>query len=257
MIFKGRFKIIENKIAACDYDFILFEIEKKIKKGQSLLVSPIASHTLVKAKYNKKLKEILDSYNFLVADSQWIRWSLKFLYGLSLADRVYGPNLMMKILELASKKSYKIMFYGTENETLTRLVSKIKEKLPYLKIVIKEPSLFRDLSDKEWDRLINKILFKKPKIILVSLGSPLQEEFSYELNKRLIKKKFYCVIIPVGAAFDFLSGVKKQAPKWMGDLGLEWLFRLIQEPRRLWRRYLIEGVVFILLILKQKIKKDV
>lgn len=252
MIYKGKFKIIENEIAACDYGFLLSQTEKKIEKNQPLLISPIASHTLVKAKQNKKLKKILDGFNFLVPDSQWIRWSLKFLYQISLPDRVYGPELMKKVLQISSRKKYKVMFYGTKEKTLKKLENKIKEKLPQLKIVVKEPSLFRDLSDKEWDKLINKILLKKPKIIFVSLGSPLQEEFACELNKKLIEKKFACVIIPVGAAFDFLAGVKKQAPKWMGDLGLEWLFRLIQEPKRLRRRYVIDGVVFVFFVLFQK-----
>lgn len=253
MFFKGKFKIIENEITACDYGFILSEIEKKIKNNQSLLVSPVASHTLVKAKYAKRLKEILESFDFLVPDSQWVRWSLKFLYNIVLPERVYGPNLMKKVLQLSARKKYKVMFYGTKKETLKKLEESVKREFSNLKIVINEPSLFRELNDKDWERLIRNILIKEPKIIFIALGSPLQEEFSFELREKLFKKNFFCIIIPVGAAFDFLSGIKKQAPKWIGDWGLEWLFRLMQEPRRLWRRYLIEGAMFLSLVLKQRL----
>ena len=93
--------------------------------------------------------------------------------------------------------------------------------------------------------MIKKIKKVDPDIIFVSLGSPKQEIFSYRLSKILKENK---IIIPVGAAFDFISGEKKQAPKWMGDWGLEWLFRLINEPR-LWKRYLVEGTIFTFLII--------
>jgi N-acetylglucosaminyldiphosphoundecaprenol N-acetyl-beta-D-mannosaminyltransferase len=258
MIFKGKFKIIENKITACDYEFVLKKIEEAVKNKKSLLISPIASHTLVRAKYNKNLKKILDGFEYLVPDSQWVRWSLDWLYGVKLPNRVYGPELMFRICALSEKESYKIFLYGTTLKTLSFLKINLKKKFPKLKITGLEPSKFRELTKKEWQELVDKIIKSKADIIFVGLGSPLQEIFSYKLNNLLKRRKVFKVIIPVGAAFDFISGVKKQAPKWMGEWGLEWLFRLINEPR-FYERYLIKGVFFLIFIFfcyfKNKIKK--
>jgi exopolysaccharide biosynthesis WecB/TagA/CpsF family protein len=253
MIFKGKFKIIENKITACNYEFVLKKIEEAVKNKKSLLISPIASHTLVRAKYNKNLKEILDGFNHLVPDSQWVRWSLDWLYGVKLPDRVYGPELMLRICALSEKESYKIFLYGTTFKTLSLLRINLKKKFPKLKITVLEPSKFRELTKREWQELVDKIIKSKADIIFVGLGSPLQEIFSYKLNNLLKRRKVFKVIIPVGAAFDFISGAKKQAPKWMGDWGLEWLFRLVNEPIRLFTRYLFFNLFFIALIFKQKI----
>jgi len=247
MIFKGRFRIIENKITACDYEFILKKIEEAIKNKKSLLISPLASHTLVRAKYNKNLKRILDGFDYLVPDSQWVRWSLDWLYGVKLPDRVYGPELMLKICALSEKKSYEIFLYGTTFKTLSFLKINLKKKFSRLKIVDLEQSKFRGLTKNEWRKLVDRIIKSKADIIFVALGSPLQEIFSYKLNTLLKKRKAFKIIIPVGAAFDFISRVKKQAPKWMGNFGLEWLFRLLNEPK-LWIRYLIYGFLFLILI---------
>ena len=251
MIFKGKFKIIENRITACDYEFVLKKIEEAVKNKKSLLISPIASHTLVRAKYNKNLKKILDGFEYLVPDSQWVRWSLDWLYGVKLPNRVYGPELMLRICELSEKESYKIFLYGTTFKTLSLLEINLKKKFPKLKITGLEPSKFRELTKREWQELVDKIIKSKSEIIFIGLGSPLQEIFSYKLNNLLKRRKFFKVIIPVGAAFDFISGVKKQAPKWMGDWGLEWFFRLINETH-LYNRYLIYGIIFLIFMLAQK-----
>jgi exopolysaccharide biosynthesis WecB/TagA/CpsF family protein len=251
MIFKGKFKIIENKITACDYEFVLKKIEEAVKNKKSLLISPIASHTLVRAKYNKNLKKILDGFEYLVPDSQWVRWSLDWLYGVKLPNRVYGPELMLRICALSEKEFYKIFLYGTTFKTLSLLEINLKKKFPKLKITGLEPSKFRELTKREWQELVDKIIKSKSEIIFIGLGSPLQEIFSYKLNNLLKRRKVFKVIIPVGAAFDFISGVKKQAPKWMGDWGLEWFFRLINETH-LYNRYLIYGIIFLIFMLAQK-----
>ena len=256
MIFKGKFKVIENKITACDYGFVLKKTEEAIRNKKSFLISPIASHTLVRAKYNKNLKKILDGFDYLVPDSQWVRWSLDWLYRVRLPDRVYGPELMLRVCALSEKKFYKIFLYGTTLKTLTFLKINLKKKFPKIKIVFLEPSKFRELNKNEWQELVDKIIKSKADIIFIGLGSPLQEVFTHQLNNLLKRRRAFKVIIPVGAAFDFISGVKKQAPKWIGDWGLEWLFRLINEPI-LWNRYLIFSFLFIFLLFLKKIKDKV
>lgn len=254
MVYKGKYKIIDNFITACDYGFILSEIKKAIKNKEKLLISPIASHTLIRAHYDKKLKKILDEFDYLVPDSQWVRWSIPFLYGKerSLENRVYGPKLMLKSLRLAEKRNYKVFLYGNTSKVLTILEKKLINLFPGINICGKEESKFRGLSNKEDQDLAKKINKSGANIIFISLGSPKQEVFSYKLSK-LVKRPL--IIIPVGAAFDFISENKLQAPKWMRKGGLEWFFRFSIEPVRLFDRYFFYGFLFLILIFTQKIRK--
>jgi len=254
MVYKRKYKIIDNLITACDYEFVLSEIIKAIKNKKKLLISPIASHTLVRAHYDKNLKKILDKFDYLVPDSQWVRWSIPFLYGKnkSLKDRVYGPDLMLKTCGLAEKTNYRIFLYGNTQKVLNKLKEKLKNIYPLINIVGEEASKFRKLNENELKKLTSKIDNSKSDIIFVSLGSPKQELFCYQLSKNINSP---LVIIPIGAAFNFISDQKPQAPKLMQDLGMEWLFRLLNEPKRLSARYLFYGLFFTVLIFKQKITK--
>jgi len=252
MVYKGKYKIIDNLITACDYEFVLSEISRTIKNKSKLLISPIASHTLVKAHYDKNLKNILDKFDYLVPDSQWVRWSIPFLYGKvkGLKDRVYGPDLMLKACKLAEKMNYGIYLYGNTKSVLNKLKEKLRNIYPTIKIAGEESSKFRELTENELTKLTNKIDKSKSNIIFISLGSPKQEIFSYILSK-LVKKPL--IIVPVGAAFNFLSGSKVQAPKYIQSAGFEWLFRLLSDPGRLFLRYLFYGFVFGILIVSQKV----
>ncbi len=256
MVYKGKYKIIDNLITACDYEFVLLKVKKSIFKKKSLLISPIASHTLVRAHYDNKLKKILGRFDYLVPDSQWVRWSILFLYGKNkdLSDRVYGPELMLRTCNLSQNQSHKVFLYGNTFLVLKKLKQNLKVRFPKLKIVGSEESKFRDLTKKEWGNLIKKIEQSKTNIIFISLGSPRQEIFSYMLSKQ---SKNSLIVLPVGAAFDFISGNKPQAPIFIQNSGFEWLFRLINEPRRLIARYFIYNYLFLYLIIKQKLIKKI
>jgi N-acetylglucosaminyldiphosphoundecaprenol N-acetyl-beta-D-mannosaminyltransferase len=150
---------------------------------------------------------------------------------------------------MSEVKGYKVFFYGNKKETLSKLSIKIKLLFPKINIVGLMPSKFRNLDNRDIEKINSKISLSKATIVFVSLGSPMQEIVSYKLLK------INCgnvVIVPVGAAFDFISGAKKQAPILMQNYGLEWLFRLIMEPKRLWKRYLVYGSLFIFYIFCQK-----
>ncbi len=248
-----KYKVLRNEISTCDYECILDEIKTHVGK-KPLLISPLASHTLVRTYFNHRLKYILSQFDHLVPDSQWIRHSILLLYGKKLADRVYGPILTLKVCDLAQQNRYKIFFYGTTERTLLKLKNKVKNLFPKISIAGSSPSEFRPLSQKEKKILLDKIINSDADILFIGLGSPLQEIFSYELAVINKHTKKPLIIITVGAAFDFISGIKPQSPKWMQDRSLEWLFRLSKEPTRLWKRYLIYGPLFLILILWQKIK---
>jgi len=241
----GKFKLLENEITACDYEFILNKITRAITNKKRLLISPIASQTLVLAKENIKIKTSLDKFDYLVPDSQWVKRTINWLYGIHLNKRVYGPDLMLQICTFAQKKKWNIYLYGTNTDTLTKLKYKLLHLFPKLSIVKTEPSKYRDLTKKELINLQKSIKKNKADVVFIAIGSPKQELFTTQLTAQ---GKMDQVFIPVGAAFDFISGVKKQAPSWIGNIGFEWLFRLLQEPRRLYYRYTVTSFRFFLYV---------
>lgn len=224
MVFKGKYEILGTKVVACDYDFLLKKINESVKRKKRLLIFPTASHSLVYSVFNNDEKAALKLFDYVVPDSQWVKRSLRFLYGVRLSDRVYGPELTLKICQLAEEKGYKIHLLGGTGKNLSK---KLQKTFPEIK-------MSQD--------------YNQAQIVFVGLGSPRQEIFA---AKTFYTKK--AVAIPVGAAFDFISGNKPQASYWMQSTGFEWFFRLLHEPRRLWKRYLIYAPIYVVLVLYQKL----
>lgn len=249
----GKYRIISTYITVADYEHILMAIKRNIRDRHKLLISPLASHTLVKAHTDKRLHEVLNAFDGLYPDSQWVKRSLYFLHNIRLKERVYGPQLMLRICELAEKSSYRIFLYGTTNTVLIRLASHLRQSFPQISICGMVPSVYRRLSDNEKKRIIDQIILAKTDILFISLGSPLEQIFAYSMFFERPRINVPLIIVPVGAAFDFISRTKPQAPKMLGDLGMEWLFRLISEPSRLWKRYLVDGGLFVYYIILQRL----
>lgn len=163
------------------------------------------------------------------------------LRGYPLKKRVYGPDLMLEFLILAESRGFSNFFYGTTPETLDILTNELKRRFPGLKISGVYAPPFRPLSGEEDARVIEIINKASPDVLWVGLGTPKQQLWMHEHKDKLRVP----VMAGVGAAFDFLAGTKRQAPRWIRESGFEWLFRLITEPKRLWRRYLINNSLFI------------
>lgn len=242
--------ILDVSVDTGNYKNIVDRIIAYAEHKKRLLVFPLATHTLIEAVLNKKLRNVLNSYDILTPDSQWIAWSLKWIYNIKSSSRVYGPDLMIHVLSEASKKNIPLFFYGTNDKTLFKLVLEIKKKYNKINVTGYSSAPYRILTQKEKTNLARIIEKSGAKIVFISLSSPGQVGLGYELSKLLT----HHVIIPVGAAFDFIAKTKKQAPPWMQRNGLEWLYRLFQEPQRLWWRYLKCGSLFLILIAFQKLK---
>ena len=163
------------------------------------------------------------------------------MHGYTLRRRVYGPDLMLDFLKRPSTKSYRHFFYGGTAYVLTRLVEYLRNAFPNIQIAGYHAPPFRPLSDEEDKEIMDKINQAHPDVVWVGLGGPKQQLWMHAHRA--------CLRVPVmagvGAAFDFLSGAKPQAPIWLRNNGLEWLFRLFTEPRRLWRRYLVNNARFL------------
>jgi exopolysaccharide biosynthesis WecB/TagA/CpsF family protein len=245
--------LITKSLFGINYTIIEYEecvkvIINKAKSNVSFGVSALAVHGLIESYKSKVLINKVNTIDMVVPDGQPIRWALNSFYKVKMQDRVYGPTLTLKVLEKASNQNLNIFLYGSTKSTLFLFEKFINFKFPNVNIVgihidrFREATLGEDLAD------IEKINNAKTHIVLVGRGCPRQEVWvANHIGK------VNAVMMAVGAAFDFHAGVIKQAPKWMQNDGLEWLYRLVQEPRRLFKRYFHTNSFFIYLFLKYKI----
>lgn len=223
-------------------------IADKAEKGKSFGVSALAVHGLTASIRDKKFGEKVKKIDMLVPDGQPIRWALNSFYDVGLKERVDGPTLTLHILEESHHKKFNLFLYGSSQKTLKKLSAFIRKNYPGVNICGIHPDRFREATPEEDQNDIDKINSSGAQIVLVGRGCPRQEIWvSDHLNK--IKAP----MIAVGAAFDFHAGTLKQAPVWMRKSGLEWFYRLLKEPKRLWKRYLITNSYFIFLFLKYKL----
>ena len=192
-----------------------------------------------------ELRKSVNASDLINADGQAVVWASKFL-GHPLIERVTGIDLMAKVIELAHEKKYKIFFLGADEQTLKAAINKY--------ISLYSPEIvagYRNgyFSAGEESNIATQIAATKPHILFVGISSPLKENFLHN-NKAILKD--VGLIMGVGGSFDVAAGNVSRAPLWMQNSGLEWLFRFVQEPRRMWRRYLIGNLKFVLLVLKFK-----
>lgn len=213
----------------------------------SFTVSALAVHGLITSVRDVKLKALIKKIDMIVPDGQPVRWALNSFHKIGLKDRVYGPTLTLYVLKKANDKYLNIYLYGSTEETLNKFSKFIARSFPNVIISGIHIDRFREATAKEDEEDIRKINDSGANIVLVGRGCPRQEIWIAEHHG-----KINAAMMAVGAAFDFHAGTVKQAPKWVQDTGFEWLFRLIQEPKRLWKRYLITNTYFILLFFKNK-----
>jgi N-acetylglucosaminyldiphosphoundecaprenol N-acetyl-beta-D-mannosaminyltransferase len=222
-------------------------IENK-EQGNYIVVSN--ANDVVASKKDAKVKKAANASNLSVPDGISLVL-LARLMGSHIKKRVYGPDLMLDFLKLAESRGYSNFFYGTTQETLSLLVNNLRFKFPKLKIAGTYSPPFRLLNELENKEIIDIINKASPDVLWVGLGTPKQQLWMYE-HKDNLKVP---VMVGVGAAFDFLAGIKLQAPRWMRDNGFEWLFRFASEPKRLWRRYLINNSLFVFYVTLELISK--
>ena len=243
-----KFNLFGILYTATDYAQATQEIIKNASNNNSFGVSALAVHGLITAYQKPLLKELINKINLVVPDGQPIRWSLNSFYNTGLKDRVYGPHLTLKVLEESNKKKLKVYLYGSTKNTCERFSKFIRTKYPNIIIAGIHVDRFREATEEEDLDDIRKINDSHAHVVLVGRGCPRQEIWvANHIGK------VHAAMMAVGAAFDFHAGTVKQAPKWMQDAGLEWFFRLTQEPKRLWKRYLITNSMFIYLFVKHKI----
>jgi N-acetylglucosaminyldiphosphoundecaprenol N-acetyl-beta-D-mannosaminyltransferase len=221
-------------LALTDYERTLDWIDAAAASGHRGYICVAATHTVMACQEDPALRAAVLGADFTVPDGQPLVWALNAL-GAGLGDRVYGPDLMEHACARAARTGRRFYLYGGRNQgALVELTRTLRLRHPGLKIVGGHAPPFRPLSPTEEAAIVADINRAAPDVVWVGIGVPKQEKWMARLRDRLDAP----VLIGVGAAFDFHAGLIPQAPAWMQRAGLEWAFRLAQEPRRLWRRYL-------------------
>jgi N-acetylglucosaminyldiphosphoundecaprenol N-acetyl-beta-D-mannosaminyltransferase len=222
-------------------DIIVHQAERRCSFG----VSALAVHGLITSVRDKTVGDRVRLIQLVVPDGQPVRWALNYFYQAGLKDRVYGPTLTLHVLKKAAEKKLKVFLYGSTASTLKQFSSYIRQNYPGVDLCGFHVDRFREATVEEDAEDVEKINHSGTNIVLVGRGCPQQEIWVAEHLG-----KVNAAMMAVGAAFDFHAGTVKQAPRWMQDRGLEWFYRLLKEPRRLWKRYLVTNSYFIVLFLK-------
>lgn len=229
-----------------DYHQAVNRVQQDAHHRRPCAVSALAVHGLMTGVLDPAHRFRLNAFDLLCPDGQPVRWALNRLHGAGLKDRVYGPNLMLRVCERAAAEGTPIFLFGGSAQLLDALTENLQRRFPQLEIAGVRPSKFRTLTHEEREELIQDIRGSGAGITFVGLGCPRQEVFVYEMVEALSMP-----LLAVGAAFNFHAGQLDQAPVWMQDHGLEWLYRLAKEPRRLWKRYGFLNPLYVLLITLQ------
>ena len=197
-------------------------------------------HGVITAFRRPAVRAALNSADIATPDGMPIVWALRS-FGAKKQARVYGPTLMLKLCEQAARLGQRLFLYGAREDTLDALCERLKDRFPALIIAGSHSPPFRPLTRAEDAQCTQMILQSDADIVFVGISTPKQEHWMAEHRDRLAG----VIMVGVGAAFDFHAGRLKQAPQWMQRAGLEWFFRLLMEPRRLWRRYILETPLFL------------
>ncbi len=207
-------------------------------------------NNVMEAYDNERFQRVMNLADLVTPDGMPVVWGLRLL-GNPMATRVYGPDLTSILLQDAAERGLTVGFYGASPDTLKRLLSVVTKRFPGLRIVYSYSPPFRALTSEEDEQVIQDVNRSGARILFIGLNTPKQDYWMAEHQGRV-----QSVMVGVGAAFDFLAGTKRQASRWMMSAGLEWVFRLVTEPRRLWKRYFKHNprfvVLFVLQVIKQK-----
>lgn len=226
----------------------LDRIEQSIQDNVPIHHVVVNAAKVVNAQKDPELRDAIVNCDIINADGQAVVWASK-LMGTPLPERVAGIDLMQELVTLSAEKGFKIFFLGAKEEVVKRVVEIYSEKHSD-EIIAGYRNGYFDI-EKEGEEVAKSIRDSGAHILFVAITSPKKEIF-LNRNKHIINAPF---IMGVGGSFDVVSGKVKRAPKWMQKSGLEWLYRVYQEPRRMWKRYLVTNTKFIWLVLKERLKK--
>lgn len=234
-----RVQVVALRVNVCDYDSAIRRIAESAQQRNGGYVCVSNVHMVMESYDNAEFAALVNAADLIVPDGMPLVWMQK-LQGEKQASQVRGAILMMKLFAFAESNNLSVGFYGGQQEVLDKISARLKNDCPKLKISYAYSPPFKTLTDAEEAEITENIKNSGTDILFVGLGCPKQERWMARH-----KDKLPSVMLGVGAAFDFYAGRISQSPEWLIKFGLEWFYRLLQEPKRLWRRYLILNPRFI------------
>ena len=242
---QNRVRVVSLAVGICDYDSAAARVIElaRLKNGGYICISTV--HMVMEGYDNPDYAARVNAADLIVPDGMPLVWMQK-LQGIGQASQVRGTTLMIKLFGIAERSNLSVGFYGGRQEILDKISVRLKKEFPDLKVNYLFSPPFKPLTDAEDAEITANIKNSGTDILFIGLGCPKQERWMAQH-----KDKLPTVMLGVGAAFDFYAGNVSESPEWISRIGLEWFFRLIQEPKRLWRRYLILNPRFMRLAMVQ------
>jgi N-acetylglucosaminyldiphosphoundecaprenol N-acetyl-beta-D-mannosaminyltransferase len=240
-------RIFDIRINPLSRTEFLSVISKSTREGRQIAQFGVNSATINDIVRNDEFRHIINNADLVHIDGMSVVWALRS-FGYTIPERVATPDLADDILTMADSEGLSLFLFGAKQNTLELCRQRIEAKFPNIKIAGCRNGYYRPEEEKEIFEMINE---SSPDILLLGMSSPKKELF-FESYRHKINARY---ILGVGGYFDIVSGIIKRAPRWMQNTGLEWLFRLLQEPRRLWKRYLIGIHQFFWLVTREKFRR--
>jgi N-acetylglucosaminyldiphosphoundecaprenol N-acetyl-beta-D-mannosaminyltransferase len=240
--------ILGMRVDATSYADAIEGVLQWTRTGESRTVGVATVNNVMEAHDDRRFLDVMNDCDLVTPDGTPLVWGLRLL-GVRNATRVYGPGLTPRLLARAASEGVPVGFYGGSPEVIEALQVVTSQRWPGLKVTYAFSPPFRSLEEAEDEQVVQAIQASGARLLFVGLGCPKQERWMHDHRDRLP-----LVQLGVGAAFDFLAGTKRQAPTFVQRAGLEWLFRLATEPRRLWKRYLRHNPRFVVLFASQVLR---
>lgn len=247
MIAEGKKNVLGVLVDVVDYEAATAMILAAARERRRYAVTALAVHGVMTGVLDRAHNARLNSFDLVTPDGQPVRGALNLLHHAGLADRVYGPELTLRVLRGAAAEGLPVYLYGSTQPTIDRLVPALEQMFPALKIAGVETSKFRAAQPGEEAEIAERIRSSGARLVLVGLGCPRQEVFAYAMRPLLDMP-----LLAVGAAFDYHAGLLRNPPAWMQKYSLEWLWRLGLEPKRLWKRYVLLNPAYVARLAAQK-----
>lgn len=248
---RERVRLLSVWIDNINYGKVIQKIMVWSNQDESRYICIANVHMVMEAYDDPAFQKVVNQADLVTPDGMPLVWMLRWM-GVKDQQRVYGPELTLRVSAAAAEAGLPIGLYGGSPESNQGLAKRLIQLFPQLRINYQYSPPFRPLTDEEDRQVVDEINSSGARILFVGLGCPKQERWMAEH-----KGKIQVVMLGVGAAFDIHSGIKPQAPPWMQKIGMEWFFRLVTEPRRLWKRYLYHNPRFIFLSVRQIIGSQI
>lgn len=248
LTFDDRVRVVSLMPNVLNLESAIAAIDSLVRERDGGYVCFSTVHMVMESHDDPGFGDTVNAANLIVPDGMPLVW-MQRLHGRREAQRIRANDLMIALCEFAADTGVAVGFYGGKQEVIDAIKVRAGRELPDLKIVYAYSPPFRALTDEEDANIVDEINAASPDILFMGLGCPKQENWMSAHRGRL-----KAVMLGVGASFDFYAGHVRECPDWIGSLGLEWLFRLTQEPKRLWRRYLILNPRFMFLAAMQLMK---